>query len=64
MFTRGQAGCRQKLKDVTRHDVPFCFEDAKQKTRVAASQFDEFGLLIVFPLKAGGWGRESSVPAR
>ena len=22
-----------------------------------SQQFDEFGFLIVFPLKAGGWGR-------
>ena len=27
------------------------------KIRVAATQFDEFGFLIGFPLKAGGWGR-------
>jgi hypothetical protein len=24
---------------------------------MAAALFDEFGFLIVFPLKAGGWGR-------
>jgi hypothetical protein len=43
--------------DGTRREAPFCFEDAKLKIRVAAAQFDEFGFLIVFPLKAGGWGR-------
>jgi hypothetical protein len=45
------------LKNGTRRQAPFCFEDAKLKIRVAAAQFDEFGFLIVFPLKAGGWGR-------
>jgi len=48
---------RQKLKDGTRREVPFCFEDAKLKIRVAAEQFEELAFLIVFPLKAGGWGR-------
>ncbi|HEY4901377.1 MAG TPA: hypothetical protein VIH91_11220 [Terriglobales bacterium] len=56
-FHEGKPGYRQKLKDGTRREAPFCFEDAKLKIRVAAAQFDEFGFLIVFPLKAGGWGR-------
>ncbi len=38
-------------------EAPFCCEDAKLKIRVAAAQFDEFGFLIVFPLKAGGWAK-------
>jgi hypothetical protein len=56
-FHEVKPGYRQKLKDGTRREVPFCFEDAKLKIRIADAQFDEFGFLIVFPLKAGGWGR-------
>jgi hypothetical protein len=56
-FHEVEPGYRQKLKDGTRREAPFCFEDAKLKIRVAAALFDEFGFLIVFPLKAGGWGR-------
>ena len=48
---------KQKLKDGTRREAPFCFEDSKLKIRFAAAQFDEFGFAIVFPLKAGGFGR-------
>ena len=56
-FHEVKPGYRQKLKDGTRREAPFCFEDAKLKIRIAAAQLDEFGFLIVFPLKAGGWGR-------
>ena len=48
---------RQKLKDGTRREAPFCFEDSKLKIRFAAKEFDEYAFAIVFPLKAGGWGR-------
>ena len=56
-FHEVKPGYRQKLKDGTRREAPFCFEDAKLKIRIAAAQFDEFAFLIIFPLKAGGWGR-------
>ena len=56
-FHEVKPGYRQKLKGGTRREAPFCFEDAKLKIRVAAALFDEFEFLIVFPLKAGGWGR-------
>lgn len=56
-FHEVKPGYRQKLKDGTRREAPFCFEDAKLKIRVAAAQFDEFAFWIVFPLKAGGWKR-------
>jgi len=48
---------RQKLQDGSRREAPFCFEDAKLKIRIAAAMYDWFRFLIVFPLKAGGWGR-------
>lgn len=56
-FHEVKPGYRQKLKDGTCREAPFCFEDAKLKVRIAAAQFDDFAFLIVFPLKAGGWGR-------
>lgn len=59
-FHEVKPGYRQKLKDGTRREAPFCFEDAKLKIRIAAAQFDEFGFLIfliVFPPKGAGWGR-------
>lgn len=55
---------RQKLKNVTRRKVSFCFEDAKLKIRVAVVHFDEFAFLIVFPLKARLGDESSSARAR
>ena len=49
---------RPKREDGTRVDKPFCFEDAKLKIKVAAEKFQEFVFAIVYPLKAGGWGRQ------
>jgi hypothetical protein len=34
----------------TRSEPSFCFEDAELKIRIATVQFDEYTLLIVFPL--------------
>src|SRR5271165_1265271 len=48
---------RQKLKDGTRREAPFSFEDSKLKIRFAAEKLKQFAFAIVFPLKAGGWGR-------
>ena len=44
--------------DGSRVEQPFCFEDAKLKVKVAAKEFYEFIFAIVYPLKAGGWGRQ------
>ena len=55
--TRSSRDTARSSRTARAREAPFCFEDAKLKIRVAAAQFDEFGFLIVFPLKAGGWGR-------
>ena len=49
---------KAKRSDGSRVEKPFCFEDAKLKVKVAAKEFYEFIFAIVYPLKAGGWGRQ------
>ena len=47
----------RKRSDGTRVDAPWSREDAKLKIRFAAERFWWYRFAIVFPLKAGGWGR-------
>ena len=47
----------KKRSDGTRVDAPWSREDAKLKIRFAAERFWWYRFAIVFPLKAGGWGR-------
>ena len=47
----------RKRSDGTRVDAPWSREDAKLKIRFAAERFWWYRSAIVFPLKAGGWGR-------
>ena len=47
----------RKRIDGTRVDAPWSREDAKLKIRFAAERFWWYRFAIVFPLKAGGWGR-------
>ena len=47
----------KKRSDGTRVEAPWSREDAKLKIRFAAERFWWYRFAIVFPLKAGGWGR-------